>query len=338
METQDIIDRVFNHVEAGEIDNAVIACLRLARKVGDSFNVIMFLRELCPDSHQFKASFAQETQHLNEEACKRLWKDSHDHWIAERTLDVSLDPDDEDRKVLVFGVGQLKRQIEQTEKSIEDLRLPESMGEFDTAAFTDRNRKLRAEMRFNIQSYNIILERVRTRCLYYASRIEGQLEAVNKASSLIASLQDDVHNYYASRSDAAYQSLCKAATLISSTDAEDHALLLTSIRRAVKAATDFHYPPASAPVVCHDGQVRNLGEEQYLNRLQEFCARQFHGSASNKLLQAELDFFSSFVRRLHEVTSKGVHAEVSHIEARQGLLGAYLFFSNLIAKLDERDQ
>lgn len=338
METQEIVDRVYDHVEAGEVDKAVIACLRLARKVSDTFNVVMFLRELRPDTHQLKMSFAQETQHLNEEACKRLWKDTQDHWIEERTLNVSLDPDDENMKVLVFGVGQLRRQIEQTEKSIEDLRLPEGMGEFDTAAFTDRNRKLRAEMRLNIQSCNIILERIRTRCLYYVSRIEGQLEAANKTSSLIASLQNDVHNYYASRSEAAYQSLCKAAILISSTDAEDHALLLTSIRRAVKAATDFHYPPTSTPVVCNDGQVRTLGEEQYLNRLQEFCARQFHGSASNKLLQAELDFFSSFVRRLHEVTSKGVHAEVSHIEARQGLLGAYLFFSNLIAKLDERVQ
>ena len=298
----------------------------------------MFLRELRPDTKQLLTSILQEAQHLNEEARKRLLKDTQDHWVAERTLDVSLDPDNEEKKVLVFGVGQLRRQIEQTEKSIEDLRLPEGMGEFDTAAFTDRNRKLRAEMRFHIQSYNTVLERVRARCLYYVSRIEGQHEAAGKASSLIASLQNDVHNYYAARSEAAYQSLCKAGTLISSTNSEDHALLLTSIRRAVKSAADFHYPPVTVPIVCHDGQSRNLGEDQYLNRLQEFCARQFHASASNKLLQAELDLLSSFVRRLHEVASKGVHAEVSHIEARQGLLGAYLFFSNLIAKLDECDQ
>ena len=125
METQEIIDRVYDHVEAGEIDKAVIACLRLARKIGDTFNVVMFLRELRPDTHQLKTSFAQEAQHLNEEASKRLWKDTQDHWIEERTLNVSLEPDDEDMKVHVFGVGQLRRQIEQTEKSIEDLRLPE---------------------------------------------------------------------------------------------------------------------------------------------------------------------------------------------------------------------
>jgi hypothetical protein len=336
METQEIIDRVYDHVEAGEIDKAVITCLRLARKVGDVFNVIMFLRELRPDTHQLQLSLFQEAQHLNEDARNQLWKDTQDRWIQERTLNCSLDPDDEDNKVLVWGVGQLKREIEQLEKSIEDLRLPEGMGEFDTAAFTDRTQNLRAQMRLKIQSCSIILERVRTRCLYYASRIEGQLETENKTSSIISFVQNNVHNYYASRCDAVYQSLRKAVSLISSTDAEDHALLLTSIRRAMKAAADFHYPPVTHPVVCRDGKSRMLGEEQYLNRLQEFCIQQFDRDTSAGLLQAEVDVFSTFVRRLHEVASKGVHSQVSRTEARQGLIGAYMVLSNIIAKLEDR--
>ena len=103
MEMQEIIDRVYTYVETGEIDKAVIACLRLARKVGDTFNVIMFLRELRPDTHQLKTSFVQEAQHLNEEARNRLWKDTQDRWIEERTLEYGLDPDDEDKKVFVLG-------------------------------------------------------------------------------------------------------------------------------------------------------------------------------------------------------------------------------------------
>ena len=336
MENQGIIDRIYDHVEVGEIDKAVIACLRLARKVGDAFNVIMFLRELRPDTHQLQMSFFQETQHLNKDARNQLWKDTQARWIEERTLNCSLNPDDEDNKVLVWGVGQLKREIEQTEKSIEDLRLPEGMGEFDTAAFTDRNQNLRAQLRLKIQSYGIVLERVRARCLYYASRIEGQLEAENKTSSIIASVQTNVHNYYASKCDAVYQSLRKAVSLTSSTDAEDHALLLTSIRRAMKAAADFHYPPVAHSVVCRDGKSRTLGDEQYLNRPQEFCAQQFDGDTSTGLLQAEVDVFAAFVRRLHEVASKGVHAQVSRAEARQGLIGAYMVLSNIIAKLEDR--
>jgi len=85
--------------------------------------------------------------------------------------------------------------------------------------------------------------------------------------------------------------------------------------------------------VVHDGQTRALGEEQYLNRLQEFCAQRFQTDRSGKLLRAELDYLVVFIRRVHDVASKGVHAEVTQVEARQGLLGTCIFLSNLISKL-----
>jgi hypothetical protein len=47
-----------------------------------------------------------------------------------------------------------------------------------------------------------------------------------------------------------------------------------------------------------------------------------------------LDHLAVFLRRLNDVASKGVHAQVSALEAaRQGLVGVYMFLSNVIAKL-----
>ena len=71
----------------------------------------------------------------------------------------------------------------------------------------------------------------------------------------------------------------------------------------------------------------------YLNRLHEFCTRGFDADASRSLSRAEFDYLAAFVRRLNEVASKGVHAQVTVLEARQGLLGVYVFLSNVIAKL-----
>ena len=51
------------------------------------------------------------------------------------------------------------------------------------------------------------------------------------------------------------------------------------------------------------------------------------------LIKAELDYFMVFARKLHDIASKGVHAEVTVIEAKQGFVGLYLFLSNLIQKL-----
>ncbi|MCG3113224.1 MAG: hypothetical protein MCM46_15520 [Candidatus Manganitrophus sp. SB1] len=337
MDEHALIERVYDHVESSAVDKAAVACLRLARKIGDSFNVVVFLRELYPDHHQLKVAFFEETQQLKKEAQDFLWKSTQRSWLEERSLDYSL-AEDEDKKVLAMGVGDLIREVEQMEKSIEDLRLPPGMGEFDTAAFTDRHSQLKSRMRLKIQACHTILERIRTRCLNYATRIEQQLQAAGRASDFMASVQNDVHNYYAERSRTTYEKLRKAASLIGSKEPEDHALLLTAIRRAVKAVADYHFPPQPRPVECRDGVTRELGEEQYLNRLQEFCVSLTPSSSSSKLLQAEMAYLSTFVRRLNDVASKGVHAEVTSLEAKQGLLGLYLFVSNLIAKIEQKQE
>jgi len=330
---QNLIERVYDLVESREIDKAVIVCLRLARAANDTFNIVMFLRELYPDVQQLKSAFHQETQHLNDDVRQHLWKETQERWIHERTFSQGISPEEEGRNVLAMGVGDLCREIENMEKSIEDLRLPPGLGEYDAAAFTDQNARLKGQMRLKIRACNEVLERIRTRCLYYANRLDGQLAAEAHASDLVSKVQQEVHNFYAERCDPAFQSLRKAASLMGSTNAEDHALLLTSIRRAVKAAADYHFPPQSEPVVCADGVSRVLGDEQYLNRLHEFCMRDFDANASRSLLRAEFEYLSAFVRRLNDVASKGVHATVTELEARQGLLGVYLFLSNVIAKL-----
>lgn len=338
MQLRSLIDRIIGHCEEGAVDKATMSCLRLARSVGDTYNVIFFLRELYPDIRQLHSAVFGETKHLKPEARKFIWDNSGEHWLAERTLDYSLNPDEPDKNVLALGVGDLVREVEQLQQSIEDLRLPSGMGEFDLAAFTDRHTEIKGGLRLKIRACHTVLERVRTRCLYYAVRIEGQLDSQRKISDLVGGLQQQVHNYYAVRCEPAYQRIVKAAELLTSFNPEDHALLLTSIRRAVKAVADYHYPPAAQPVVCQDGTVRQLGDDQYLNRLEEFCRKEFGAHTSSRLLSAELDYLLVFIRRVNDVASKGVHGDVTHAEARQGLLGLYIFLSNMIAKLENETE
>lgn len=337
MQPLELVERVHQHVEAREVDKAVIVCLRLARAINDTANVVMFLRELHPDVPQLRSAIRDETQHLSEEARKQLWSWTLDRWIEERTVSHVLSSDDGNRNVLGIAVGELRHEAENMEKSIEDLRLPVGLDGYDAAAFTDRNAQLTGEMRLKIRACNEVAERIRTRCLYYAVRVEGQLKAEAHTADLVGAVQRDVHNFYAERCEPVFQSLRKASSLLGSTNSEDHALLLTSVRRAVKGAADYHYPARSGPVMCADGKARELSDEQYLNRLHEFCLQSFRGTSSSDLLRAEFGLLAAFARRLNDVASKGVHAQVSPLEARQGLLGIYLFLSNVIAKLNAVD-
>ena len=112
--------------------------------------------------------------------------------------------------------------------------------------------------------------------------------------------------------------------------------MLTQVRRAIKSVADHFFPPIAGSVMCSDGTERQLGDEQYMNRLQEFLAIQSTKSTSSDLLRAELEHLQLFARKLNSIASKGVHADVSLSEAKQGFLGLYMFLYNICNRLEEK--
>lgn len=328
-----LIEKVYEHLECNDVDKAVMTCLRLARHLRDYYNSTMFLRELYPDVCQLRQAFYDDTNGLKEEAIKYLWEKSQEDWLNGRTLGFSISSEDRDKNVLVYGVGELKSELDQLEKSIEDMRLPNGMGEFDLAAFTDRYSSHKAQFRLMIKGIHTINDRIKTRCLNYAIRLEKQLEAQNKSVVFLHTIQNEVNNYFKVNSEDVYMKLQKAAQLVDTTDPEDQSLLLTLVRRAIKAVADYFYPPVDGTVKCSDGEDRVLNDERYLNRLQEYLTVSFAKSSSNVLLQAELEHLIAVARKLNDIASKGVHTDVSFAEAKQGLVCLYMFLYNLTSKL-----
>ena len=106
-------------------------------------------------------------------------------------------------------------------------------------------------------------------------------------------------------------------------------MLLTEVRRALKAAADHFYPPRAETVLCSDGKERVLGEDRYLNRLNEYLATRISASTARNLAAAELALLHAYMRRLNDLASKGVHASVTQAEARQGLVGMFMFLSTI---------
>jgi hypothetical protein len=109
----------------------------------------------------------------------------------------------------------------------------------------------------------------------------------------------------------------------------------SNVKGLCSRTLDFFYPPVSDKVRCTDGVERHLGEEQYLNRLQEFLATRFARSTAKELMRAELDYLAAFLRRLNDIASKGVHGPVTLAESKQGMVGLCFFQSNLCQHLSE---
>lgn len=339
MDYRAAINRVYDHLEEDRVDKAVMTCLRIARNLQDHMYTAVFLRELYPVKREFLRVLYDDTSHLKKDALEFLVEKSLEYWLDTHTLDYSLatNEDGEECNILAFGVGQIASELEQGELSIKDLTLPSGMGEFDMAAFTDRYMSKKEWLRLRIRAVHTVRDRIKTRCLNYAIRVERQLQAQSKSQNFLEQIQNEVNNYFKAHSEDLYMKLQKAAQLVDSNDSEDHSLLLTQVRRAIKASADFFYPPAADPVLCYDGKERKLGEEQYLNRLQQFLMTRFPESTSRDLIKAELGHLDTLARRLNDIASKGVHADVSPQEAKQGLLGLYMFLYNVVVKLQNKD-
>lgn len=338
MDYEKALARVYEHLEEDAVEKAVMGCLRIARAAKDHLNAAIFLRELYPNKMEVARTLYDDTAGLNKEQQKFLYETSLNRWLEVHTVDLGFkDDEDEDegnrRNLLMVAAGTIDAELEQWERAVSDLSLPPGMGEFDTAAFTDRFVERKAAIRMRINALHTVRARVKTRCLNYAIQIERQLELQKKGQGFLEAAQNEVNNFFKARSEDVFLKLQKAAQLAASTDLEDFALLLTEVRRALKAAADFFYPAVEGKTICADGIERELGEEQYLNRLQEFVARRLARSTSKELLQAEIDHLAVFFRRLNDMASKGVHSAVTLAESRQGLVGLYFFLFNVCQHL-----
>jgi hypothetical protein len=337
MSPEELINRIFDHVEAGDVDKAVRTSLRLSRHIGDHMSTALFLRELIDDRKEIARVLFADTSHLKKEAQKYLFETSFDRWLASRTLphqpgDTNV-PEGE-RRVLTISVSEFPSEIEQCEKSISDLKIPPTMGQFDSAAFTNRHEEIKGSFRLRIRTINAIKSRILNHCQNFAIYVEKQTQTQHKSAAFLQSAQNEVLNYFRSRSEDVYEKLLKANELVDSASPEDCSLLLTEVRRAVKSVADFFYPAETNPKRCSDGKERVLGDDQYLNRLHEYVHTKFSRSTSADLLRAEVEYLLVFAKRLNDVASKGVHSEVSVAEAKQGLLGLYLFLYNVLQRID----
>lgn len=333
------IDRIYEYLEEDRVEQAVMGCLRVARRNKDYFNAAIFLRELYPDKREVMWALFDDISSLKPEARKFLFEKSLEHWLEIHTVELGYDDEHvnrgDKRNILKIAAGEIETELVQWENSIADLTVPAGMDPFDMAAFTDGYTREKAKIRLRIRAIQTIKARLKTRCLNYAIQMERQLEAQKKTQTFLEDVQSEVNNFFKAHSIGVYHKLHKAAQLAISNDVEDSSLLLTEVRRALKAAADYFYPPVSGKIECSDGVQRSLGNDEYLNRLQEFLAINMNRSAAKDLLESELDYLAVFMRRLNDIASKGVHASVTLVDSKQGLVGLYLFLYNVCTRLSK---
>ena len=104
---------------------------------------------------------------------------------------------------------------------------------------------------------------------------------------------------------------------------------LASCRRLLKELADKLYPPSSGTV-----GDRKLGEAEFINRLWAFMDSSIASKSNRALAKAHVDLVGSHLQRSLDVAHKGVHAEVSRLEAIRAVLHTYLGIADVLSYLD----
>jgi hypothetical protein len=212
------VGRIFEYLESGHVENAVMACVRVARVNRDYVNAAIFLRELYPDRYEVEYTLYDDTAHLKPEARKFISEKSLERWIQLHTIEELAYnekhlPEEKRRNVLKTPAGEIDAEIEQWEKTLLDLQPPQGMSSYDAAAFAGTKYEEQNAIRLRIKALYTLKARIKTRCLNYAIQIERQFDMQEKSEAFLWNVQNDVNNYFKTHSDNVFEKLQKATQL-----------------------------------------------------------------------------------------------------------------------------
>ena len=109
---------------------------------------------------------------------------------------------------------------------------------------------------------------------------------------------------------------------------EEWSQALTSCRRFIEGLADLLFP-ASDKVV----NEKSLGKTQYINRLWAFMDQSIESDSNKDLAKAHVDLLGAYLQRTHKLSNKGVHAELTKVEAVKTVFHVYLMVADILGYL-----
>lgn len=117
---------------------------------------------------------------------------------------------------------------------------------------------------------------------------------------------------------------------ISSSSKEEWSQALTTCRRLLESLADSLYP-------AHDKTIDKITfkQNQYVNRLWQFMHEAIQSDTNKTLAKSHVDYLGSWLEKNNKATNKGVHDEVTQLEATKFVFHIYLMLADLLEYLDD---
>lgn len=125
------------------------------------------------------------------------------------------------------------------------------------------------------------------------------------------------------------EQLMLAFKSVSSSNKEEWSHALTTCRRLLESLADKLYP-ANELVI----GKRTFKQSQFVNRLWQFMNEAIVSVSNRDLAQTHVNFLGSWLEKTNKLTNKGVHVDVSQLEATKAVFHLYLMLADLLDYLD----
>lgn len=169
------------------------------------------------------------------------------------------------------------------------------------------------------------LNYVRKRAHEFASTLYNQLKFAGTISSCFDILKGAVDDRLLDLDPTLAEQLMVAFKAVSSAKDEEWSQALTTCRRLLESLADQLHPASTDTT-----KGRALTQPQYVNRLWAFMDKSIESESNRDLAKAHVDFLGSWLEKTNKVANKGVHAEVTQIEAVKATFHTYLLVADLL--------
>ncbi|MDO7439686.1 helix-hairpin-helix domain-containing protein [Acinetobacter baumannii] len=174
-----------------------------------------------------------------------------------------------------------------------------------------------------------LLDYIKKTAHYYLSELHNKLKFSGTVTSSFDLLKNAVDNRLLDLDPEIAEQLMLAFKSVSSNSKEEWSQALTTCRRLLESLADKLYPPTDEKI---NGRTFNQG--QYLNRLWRFMDISIESKSNKEMAKTHVDYLGSWLSAEYALACKGVHAEVTQIEATKAVFHIYLMLSDLLDYLD----
>lgn len=166
-------------------------------------------------------------------------------------------------------------------------------------------------------------------CHDYIAHLISKIRYSGTTKSSFDLLKEAVDDKFLEIDPELAEQMMLAFKSISSDNKEEWSQALTTCRRLLESLADNLYP-ANDKIINN----RTFKQNQYVNRLWQFMHEAIQSDTNKTLAKAHVDYLGSWLERNNKATNKGVHDEVTQLEATKFVFHIYLMLADLLEYLD----